>query len=82
MRASRRHAGRLKKSRRQSTFDAMCLVVELHQEAEDSGGFDRDVSPDSEELDLQFSEDAPSEVVRALVCLGGEHGAFLSHAGV
>ena len=58
----------------------MCLVVELHQKAEDSGGFDRDVSPESEELDLQFSEDTPSGVVRALMCLGGEHGAFLSHA--
>ena len=59
----------------------MCLSVELHQKAEDSGGFDQDVSPDSEELDLEFSEDTPSGVVRALVCLGGEHGAFLSHAG-
>ena len=63
MRASRRYAGRLKKSPPQSTFDAMCLSVELHQKAEDSGGFDRDVSPESEELDLQFNEDTPSRVV-------------------
>ena len=76
MRASRRYAGRLKKSPPQSTFDAMCLVVELHQQAEDSGGFDRDVSPESEELDLQFSEDTPSGVVRVLVFLGGNMGFF------
>ena len=74
MRASRRYAGRLKKSPRQATFDAMCLVVELHQKAEDSGGFDLDASPDSEELDLQFTEDAPSKVVTALLCLGGDTG--------
>ena len=56
--------------------DAMCLVEELHQKAEDSGGFDLDASPDSEELDLQVSEDAASVVVAALHCLGGERGAF------
>ena len=61
-------------------FDAMCLVVELHQKTEDSGGFVLDASPDSEELDLQFSEDAASGVVTALLCLSGERGAFLSHA--
>ena len=54
----------------------MCLVVELHQKAEDSGGFDLDASPDSEELDVQFSEDAPSGVVTALLCLGGKRGLF------
>ena len=61
--------------------DAMCLVEELHQKAEDSGGFDLDASPDFEELDLQFSEDAASAVVAALQCLGGERGTVLSHAG-
>ena len=59
---------------------AMHLVVELHQRAEDSGGFDYNASPDSKELDVQFSEDATSGVVTALLCLGGERGAFLSHA--
>ena len=58
----------------------MCLVEKLHQKAEDSGGFDLDASPDTEELDHQVSEDAASGVVAALHCLGGERGAFLSHA--
>ena len=58
----------------------MCLVEKLHPKAEDSGGFDLEASPDTEELDLQVSEDAASAVVAALHCLGGERGAFLSHA--
>ena len=58
----------------------MCLVEKLHQTDEDSCCFDLDASPDSEELDLQVSEDAASAVVAALHCLGGERGAFLSHA--
>ena len=37
MRASQRYAGRLKKIPQQSTFDAVRLVVELHQKAEDIG---------------------------------------------
>ena len=58
----------------------MCLVEKFYEKAEDSGGFDLDASPDIEELDLQVSEDAASAVVAALHCLGGEQGAFLSHA--
>ena len=58
----------------------MCLVEKLHQKAEDSDGFDLDASQDTEELDLQVSEDVSSNVVAALQCLGGERGAFLSHA--
>ena len=69
-----------RKAHGKATFDAMCLVVEVHQQAEDSGGYDLDASPDSEELDLQISEDVPSGVVTALLCLGGERGACLSHA--
>ena len=46
----------------------------------DSGGFDQNASPDLKELDVQFSEDATSGVVTSLLCLGGERGAFLSHA--
>ena len=42
--------------------------------------FDRNASPDLKELDVQFSEDATSGVVTSLLCLGGERGAFLSHA--
>ena len=53
---------------------------EAHQKVEDSGGFDLDASPDTEELDLQVREDAASGVVAALHCLGGEGRAFLSHA--
>ena len=53
---------------------------EAHQKVEDSGGFDLDASPDTEELDLQVCEDAASAVVVALHCLGGERGDFLSHA--
>ena len=53
---------------------------EAHQKVEDSGGFDLDASPDTEELDLQVCEDAASAVVAALHCLGGERGDFLSHA--
>ena len=58
----------------------MCLVENLHQKAEDLGGFDLDAFPDTEELDFQDSEDVASNVVAALHCLGGERGAFLSHA--
>ena len=58
----------------------MCLVEKLHQKAEDSGGFDQDAFSDIEELDFQVSDDAASAVVAALHCLGGERGAFLSHA--
>ena len=74
MRASRRYAGWLKKSPRQATFDAMCLVVELHQKAEHSGGLDLDASPNSEGLQLHLPEDAPSKVVTALLCPGGDTG--------
>ena len=59
---------------------AMHFVVEHHQKAEVSGGFDQNASRDSKKLDVQFSEDAKSEVDTALLCLGGERGALLSHA--
>ena len=58
----------------------MCLLEKLYQKAEDSGFFDLDASLDTEELDLQVSEDAVSAVVAVLHCVGGERGAFLSHA--
>ena len=58
----------------------MCLVENLHQKAEDLGGFDLDAFPDTEELDFQDSEDVALNVVVALHCLGGERGDFLSHA--
>ena len=61
-------------------FDALCLLVEIHQKAEDSDGFDLDASPDCGKLNLQFSEDAASSVVAALLCLSGERGTFESHA--
>ena len=60
-------------------MDAMCLHVELYEKAEHSGGFNLDASPDSEELRLQFTKDAASGVNTAILCLGGERGAFLSH---
>ena len=58
----------------------MHFVVEHHQKAEVSGGFDQNASRDSKKLDVQFSEDAKSKVDTALLCLGGERGALLSHA--
>ena len=69
-----------RKAHGKATFDAMCLVVEVLQQAENSGGLDLAVSPDPEEPDLQISEDVPSVVVTALLCLGGECGYRLSHA--
>ena len=54
----------------------MSLVLKLHQKVEDSGGFVLDASPDTEELDLQVREDAPSGVVAALHCLGGQEELF------
>ena len=50
----------------------MCLFENLHQKADDPGGFDLDAFPYSEELDFQDSEDVSSNVVDALHCLGGE----------
>ena len=44
-RAHRRYAGQLKTFPRHLLSDAMCLVENLHQKAEDSGGFDLDASP-------------------------------------
>ena len=58
----------------------MCLAEKFPQEGEDSGGFEQDAFSDLEELDFQVSDDAASSVVAALHCLGGERGAFLSHA--
>ena len=69
-----------RKAHGKARFDAMCLVVEFLQQAENSGGYDLAASPDPEELDLQISEDVPSVVVTALLCLGGECGYRLSHA--
>ena len=39
-----------------------------------------DASADFEVLDLQFTENTPSGVVTAHLCLGGEHQSFLSDA--
>ena len=44
-RAHHRYAGQLKTFPRHLLSDAMCLVENLHQKAEDSGGFDLDASP-------------------------------------
>ena len=74
------YAGWHTKSARQPTFGARCLVVELHEKAEDSDGLALDASPDSTEVDLQFTENAPSGVVTALLCHGREHQCFLSDA--
>ena len=60
----------------------MCLFENLHQKADDPGGFDLDAFPYSEELDFQDSEDVSSNVVDALHCLGGERGALFSHASL
>ena len=43
--APRKYAGQLKTFPRHLLSDAMCLVENLHQKAEDSGGFDLDASP-------------------------------------
>ena len=48
MRASRRYAGQLKKKTDAHPSDAMCLVEDLQQKAEDCGGFDLDASPEIE----------------------------------
>ena len=42
--------------------------------AEYSGGFDLDASPNSEGLQLRLPQDAPSKVVTALLCPGGDTG--------
>ena len=55
-------------------------AVEVHPHSEDSGGYDLDSAPVPEELDFLISEDVPSGVVAALLCLGGERGCCLSHA--
>ena len=69
-----------RKAHGKATLDAMCLAVEVHPQAEDSGGYDLDAAPVAEELDFLISEDVPSGVVAALLCLGGERGRCLSHA--
>ena len=56
----------------------MCLIENLHQKADDLGGFDLDASPDTEELDLQVSEDVSSNVVAALTVLAGNEELFQS----
>ena len=63
-----------------ATLDAMCLAAEVHPQAEDSGGYDLESAPVAEELDFLISEDVPSGVVAALLCLSGERGRCLSHA--
>ena len=60
-----------RKAHGKATLDSMCLAVEVHPQAEDSGGYDLDAAPVAEELDFLISEDVPSGVVAALLCLGG-----------
>ena len=43
---------------KQLSSGAMHFVVEHHQNAEDSGGFDENASSDFQKLDVQFCEDA------------------------
>ena len=69
-----------RKAHGKATLDAMCLAVQVHPQAEDSGGYELDAAPGSEEVDLLISEDVPSGVVGALLCLGGECGHCLCHA--
>ena len=58
----------------------MCLAANFHPKDENLAGIDLDAFSDLEGLDYQVSDDASLAVVAALHCLGGERGAFLSHA--
>ena len=67
-----------RKAHGKATLDSMCLAVEVHPQAEDSGGYDLDAAPVAEELDFLISEDVPSGVVAALLCLGGGNVGVVS----
>ena len=63
-----------RKAHGKATFDAMCLVGQVLQQAENSGGYDLAASPNPEEQDLQISEDVPSVVVTRSCVWAGNVG--------